>query len=420
MTERKKLWISIIAALFLRFALLPFFNFGDVNNSVIWGIWAKQFGTSGYYDFLNFFNYARPNQPPLTILLYDGLKYLYDFTFFILWQINIRIPAFPSQFISVFDKFGYIWFLKLPAIFSDLGLGLVIYKLTKMLKSENSLFLMNLYLFNPISWYNSVVWGQTDSVLMLLGFGSVLLIFFDFPILALILFALTLLFKATLITFLPIIVLMFWLKKISFKQILLSILAFLVAVWVVSKPFAVGPVYPWLFNLYTTKIVTGELPLLTANTFNFWNIFFGQSMLKDSIVVLGLKASTIGFILFIVFSIKPIYDLYRKFTLKQVLFALVFITFSAFLFLTRMHERYLYPIFVPLLILTAVQRKLVGVYVVLSVLMLLNMYNGWWVPKITILMNFVANGLVEKSISLVFIGIFFWLMFNSSRLLSRK
>ncbi len=420
MSERKKFWISVFLALLLRFALLPLFNFGDVNNSVIWGTWAKQFGLSGYYDFLNFFNYARPNQPPLTILLYDGLKYLYDFTFFIFWQINIKVPAFPSQFITLFDKFGYIWFLKLPAILSDLGLGLIVYKLAKINKSKNPLLMMNLFLFNPVSWYNSVVWGQTDSVLMLLGFGSVLLALFDFPVLASALFALTILFKATLLTFLPIIAVIFWVKKVPLRKLMFSFLIFVFTVFIVSKPFAVGPVFPWLVNLYTRTIATGELPFLTANAFNFWNVIFGQSGIKDSIIILGLKASVAGFLLFAAFAVKPMADIYKKLTLHRVLFSIVLVTMAAFLFLTRMHERYLYPVFVPLLILAGKNGKLVKVYIFLSILMLLNMYNGWWVPKIPVLVNFVANGLVQKSISLVFIGIFFWLIFNPKELLSRK
>lgn len=415
----KKLVICLVLGLILRLSLLPFFNFGDVNNSVIWGIWAKQFGLSGYYNFLNFFNYARPNQPPLTILLYDGLRYAYDFIFSIFWQLNVSIPAFPSQFITVFDKFGYIWVLKLPSIFADLGLSLIIYKLARFLKSKNPLTLMNLYLFNPISWYNSVVWGQTDSMVVLLGLGSILLVFFDFPILGVILFAITILFKATLLTFLPIIIVIFLVKKVPLKKCLLSTISFIITIWVISKPFAVGPALPWILNLYVNVISKGELPLLTANAFNFWNLLFGQSMVKDTIQFVGISASVLGGLLFVTFSIKPILDIYRKNKLENVLFSIVLITMAAFLFLTRMHERYLYPIFVPLIILASVNRRLIKFYIILSVLMLLNMYNGWWIPKAAILMNFVGNGVTQRLISVSFLIIFFLLNFKSRELLKK-
>ena len=46
----------------------------DLELAKIWGIYAKEFGFSGYYDFLNFGNYARPDYPPLAIIMFWAIR----------------------------------------------------------------------------------------------------------------------------------------------------------------------------------------------------------------------------------------------------------------------------------------------------------------------------------------------------------
>jgi dolichyl-phosphate-mannose-protein mannosyltransferase len=418
--RNKLLLFSILAALLLRLILAPLVHHGDIENHVAWGLWGRQFGLRGYYDFLNFFNYAKPNQPPLTILLYVAVRYLYEAIFALLWFINIKISIFPSVLITWFDNFGNLTLLKLPSILADIGLGLIIYNLVKEFKKEKAILAMNLYLLNPFVWYNSSVWGQTDSVLLLFGLSSVLLFFKKKPLWGAILLAMTLLFKATLIIFIPIILLILIRQKISLKKLIAAIGFFLGTVWMVAKPFAIGWTFVWVFDLYTGKIAGGELHYLTANAFNLWGLFYGLLPVKDSLPILGIPAFWIGAAIFGILSLIILYRFWKNINLKTLLFSLTLVAMTAFLFLTRMHERYMYFMFAPLAILAVLEPALLIVYIILSLSHFLNLYNFWWVPRIEIIVDALLgnNGLLTKLLSVLNLGIFAWLL--SYFLRSRK
>src|SRR5687768_1070668 len=124
----KKLWKWLLISFIFRLILLPLTYHGDINIHVIWGQYAHDFGLKGYYDYLNFFNYSRPNEPPLTILLCLVMSYFYDFLYQILWWLNIQFPVFPSDIVSWYAQHGYATLLKLPSIIADLLLAVLIYK----------------------------------------------------------------------------------------------------------------------------------------------------------------------------------------------------------------------------------------------------------------------------------------------------
>lgn len=418
MKINKLLLFSLLAALLLRLVLAPLVHHGDIENHVAWGLWAREFGLGGYYDFLNFFNFAKPNQPPLTILLYLIVRYLYEGIFAVLWFINVKISIFPSNLITWFDNFGNLTLLKLPSILADLGLGLIIYNLTKEIKKEKALLAMNLYLFNPFVWYNSSVWGQTDSVLLLLGFSSVLSFLKKKPVLGAVLFAMTLLFKATLIIFIPIILIIIIRQKVSLKKLAAAIGFFLGTVWLLAKSFSVGFTFPWVIDLYTKKIAGGELHYLTANAFNLWGLFYGLLPIRDSLTILGIPAFWIGTVLFGILSLTVLYCFYKKTNLKTLLFALTLIAMTAFLFLTRMHERYMYFMFAPLAVLAVSEPVLLIIYIILSISHFLNLYNFWWVPRIGVLVNALLsnNGLLTKFLSVLNLGLFVYLFQHFLRL----
>src|SRR4030042_5277454 len=69
------------------------------------------------------------NYPPVFYLYLGVNNWLYRTTDSFLWQINLKIPAFPSRLYLLFESdAGIIWFDKLIPIFSDLGVGYLIYK----------------------------------------------------------------------------------------------------------------------------------------------------------------------------------------------------------------------------------------------------------------------------------------------------
>jgi len=67
--------------------------------------------------------------------------------------------------------------LKVPAILADLGIALVIYWAARRWLGERAgLIAAALYLFIPVTWYDSALWGQVDAVGALLLIASLVLL----------------------------------------------------------------------------------------------------------------------------------------------------------------------------------------------------------------------------------------------------
>jgi len=87
----------------------------------------------------------------------------------------------------------------------------------------------------------------------------------------------------------------------------------------------------------------------------------------------------------------------------------VLIALSSFMFLTNMHERYLYPAFPYLSILVGEGIISFGWYFVISFIHLLNLYNLWFYPRINFLINFLEFGGIVKIFSLTLLFLLFFL-----------
>jgi len=142
----------LIISLTIRLVLLPWSFHSDLTNNDIWGIYAREFGLRGFYDWLNFGNYARPDYPPLAMVLFLIIRNVWKFVFDILWFLNVQIDVFPSELVSWFDVWGNRLLIKLPGVLADLGIGFFIctskYLFTfgkKILPKPGKLFCIDFY-----------------------------------------------------------------------------------------------------------------------------------------------------------------------------------------------------------------------------------------------------------------------------------
>lgn len=328
--------------------------------------------------------FSAPNQPPLYILLYGFTSLVWKYVENGSWWLNNHVPIFPSGFIWFWESKGMTLMAKLPSIIADIGIGLLIYRYFKREnKEETGTNLLLVWLFNPAVWYNSTIWGQTDPIVNFLGLISILMILDRKIILSFVFLALSILFKGSLTIFLPVIFLLALYQKYKFKYWLKAVVLSLTAVVVTSfwfHPYIDFPV--WLFNLYTNRIFPGEIGYLSANAFNFWWLVDSGKVL-DSTVYLGIPFRIWGFILFGISYLATIFYLYKsKFTKKSVIIALALIGLTSFMFMTRMHERYLYP-FIPLAtIIIGFIPEMIAIYIAYSLTYLVNLYHLFWVPSI--------------------------------------
>ena len=88
---------------------------------------------------------------------------------YVLWLVGIVGNLLNAVGVQSVPAFGGDWtgidLLKLPSILADLAVGWLLWKMAQELGAGRRVALVAaaLYIFNPISWFDSVIWGQVDS-----------------------------------------------------------------------------------------------------------------------------------------------------------------------------------------------------------------------------------------------------------------
>lgn len=404
----------ILLALFLRFFLLFTPPHVDVKNHLDWGVRFWQYGPKNFYEQI-FWSVSWPNQPLGSILLFALMAKLARILFQFLWRLNLRFAAFPSFLFPFLEKNLHLILLKVPFVLADLGLGVLVYQIVKELtrKTKPALLASSLFLFNPALVYNSTVWGQTDSLINFLALLGLWLIWKNKFLGGVFFYLLSLYFKLSLIIFVPLVILLFWQKRAAWFKLLWSSVVVISFFLLISLPFVHhGNVLTWLWYLYTNRILPRQGEMLSGNAFNLWTLLYGVDFsLKEGMIIRGVRAKLWGRILFLLPAIlAAVVLVFKKKELKfpDYLWLGVVNAFSAFLFLTNMHERYLYPVF-PLLAVLAVQKRgLVKILAALSLIHLANLYHLWWYPRWEIIVSLFRGGeaFLPRFLSLVNFGLF--------------
>jgi Gpi18-like mannosyltransferase len=279
--------------------------------------------------------------------------------------------------------------------------------MTKKVKLRTSL--TALWLFNPLTFYNSSIWGQTDPIVNLLGIISIFFLINKKLIPSVLFFTMSLLFKGSLVIFLPLLLLIWVVQKHTIKEWLRAILisaffSLIITIW--FHPYFDLPL--WLLNLYTQRFFPGEVGYLTANAFNLWYLVNPGKVLDNSLYY-GVSAHTIGYVISILISVFLLIKTKASLTKeKTILFLLSAMALSSFLFFTRIHERYLYPFFPVATLLIAFIPELIFPYLIFSFIFLLNMYNLFWAPGIPFLENSLLNTSLPVVLSIINLLVFFY------------
>ncbi|MBP9759588.1 hypothetical protein KBD45_07895 [Candidatus Dojkabacteria bacterium] len=382
-------YFSIITLFVLRIIFSFVVWHPDLNNHIDWGIRFFEYGANKFYSpESNVWSFTWPNQPPGTIYMFAGVRILYEFIFNIFWQLNIKIPIFPSIIISFFETNLYPALLKLPAILSDFGIAYLIYKITG--KKWASI----VWLINPVIWYNSTIWGQYDSVINFFALLSFYFINRKKLLFAILAFCLSIYIKASLLIFAPIFLIAALLKNFKLKDWIVSCALTLLAIVLITLPFSHGNPIVWLYDLYVKKVFVQQLHVITANAFNLWSGVAGIHERPDSLPFLGFTYQIWGILLFLLSYIPVLINLFKNKTEKNIIWSLALVAFASFTLMTNMHERYIYPLFPYLTILFALSAGYIKVwqYTLLSAIALLGMYNFWFVPKTSLIIDFLSFG----------------------------
>ncbi len=409
--SNKKLILLFVCALVFRISLIPVARHGDINNNTTWGQALITRGPVNFYEGKEWIHSA-PNQPPLYVSLFALTAFKQNTTYNLIHWANQHLSVFPSKIIWWFDTWGELYIAKMPGIFADLGIAGCIYFYFHK-KKKTALILSTLWLFNPISWYNSAIWGGTDSIVNLMGILSVLFLFKKRLTPAALFFVISVLFKGSLLLFIPLWLLIAVKQGFTQKQWLKATLYSFVLFLIVIFPFHPQLDAPiWFFNLYTGVFLPGEIGSLTANAFNFWWIVDSGKTL-DSTLFIGLSARVWGIIITLLGYAYVLWRSYKNRDESNLFTSFALISLISFLFMTRMHERYLYPFFPFATFALGSISWLWVPYVLLSITHLLNLYHLFWAPGMPQVEAWYLNPSFMVILSILNLVIFAYLLARS-------
>ena len=407
----KKIFKIILLALLLRLVVSFLGYHGDVNDFYWWTRDLVSNGLTGFYDH-NIANATQPIYPPVTSYLFWFTGILHNIFWQVVWFLNVNIKIFPSNLIFWLESpQGWYVFNKLPAIFSDLGIIYVLYLFAKDLKDKKAgLLAAKIFAFFPVFWYNSSLWGQTESIFALPMIGAFYLLHKGKLKSSMLIYTLALLTKPTAFFAFPVFV--YWLfRKGKIKEIFIGMLFSLILILSLYFPFHPNGLLTWVISFYLRSL-NGVLGYMVANAFNFWALFFGFDNRPDTSLFLGIPANILGKGVYIISAIAPFILLLKKnFGTKSILLMAAILSFIAFMFLPRMHERYFYPVLVLLIPVAVADKKIRKLFYFFSTMHLLNLYHFWWVPKIDILVSIFSNHFFEKILLTLNLIFFIYLIY---------
>lgn len=242
--------------------------------------------------------------------------------------------------------------LKMPSILCDLLCGALILREGKSrFRPGQVCFLCAAYLFQPAVILNSSIWGQVDSLFTLLMLLMCLSLIRGKMLPAYAAFGLGLLVKPQTLFFGPVILIGFVeyviLKDFSVKKLLLNlgqILSVVSVMLLLCMPFGLSNVFSQYFS------TVGSYPYASVNAYNFWALL-GKSWSSQDSLLLGLPCVFWGCLLIIAVVVVTLFlGLRRRQDNTRYAFLCAFVLIGIFTFSVRMHERYLYPAMIFLLL----------------------------------------------------------------------
>ncbi len=268
----------------------------------------------------------------------------------VLWLVGLFGKLFGMGTAGI----GFAYLVKLPAILADVFSAYLVYKLAKKRFSEKSaLCLCALMALNPMSLLDSAAWGQIDSILTLLAIGSLWCYTQGKKPWAAALFVLGVLVKPQMLVFGPLLAAAFIADivrdpKQGFKGLGISALYGIAVLLVVVLPFSPGQEPLWLWNKYTSA--AGSYPYATVNAFNLYALFGGNWMGDGTELIFGITVKHFGIAMIVMMCIVSIVMFLAAKEKKAIFPAAAVLQWGIFLCSHAMHERYLFPAMLLLMI----------------------------------------------------------------------
>jgi hypothetical protein len=369
------LGLGLALRLVLALVIFPGKGFsGDLDTFADWATTLARVGPGAFYASSSMANY-----PP---------GYMY-----VLWLVGALGGLFGAS-----SGQATLTLIKVPAILADIALAGVLYAGARhWFGSRAGLLVAALYLFIPVTWYDSALWGQIDAVGTLVMIAAIVLLVEGWSEPAAALAAFSVLIKPQdaicLVIVIPVLVRRHLLRAGSGPRpnlgprlaaldrrlggllhdqgpirLATSLAAAAVAGVVPVIPFDITRHAPaslahvpvignvaGLIGLYVSD--SADFKFLTANAYNPWALVGDQSLASimggsggswtsDSLVVLGgLHAVTLGAVLLAGAGLLVAGGLLLRADRLAIVLGFTLVAAAFYVLPTRVHERYLFPAF---------------------------------------------------------------------------
>ncbi len=389
------LLVGLLLRLTIAYVLLPDSGFkSDIATFTAWALQLANHGSGNFYATAGFADY-----PP---------GYLY-----VLWVVgglgNLLAPLANGDAGSATTAL-----IKLPAIIADVLVGYLLFRVLRSWLAPRpdatrlALIAAAIYLFNPVTWYDSAIWGQTDAVGALVTLLTVAALVRGNSEGASVLGVLAALIKPQFgIVLLPVVGVVLLrrhlLRPASGPQNAVLLPRGRVQHWLASEQgpwrlvssavLALGVMVAvlWPFSLDIVSFLhqmsqtAGGYPYLSVNAYNPWALLgaggaeplaFGGGWSSDTVPLLGpLPGVVIGAALllggFAIGALRAFWDDDRR----SIVIVTTFLALCFFILPTRVHERYMFPIFALLPLLAVVDRRWLVATIALSVGAFINLHG---------------------------------------------
>jgi len=353
----KNFWIFFILVFLIRIFLFNFPSFHiDMNT---WEAWAYRLVNGGFPNFYSKEFYS---------------EYFPGYLYF-LWVLgNIYHIIFSKL---SFSSFQFEVLIKSVTTVFDLGTSYLIYKIVLSIKPKFAPIAALIYFVNPAVIFNSSVWGQIDGIYtFFIVLSSYFLIGKNKIFTSTLLSSIAFLIKPQAIFLLPI---SFFttLKNQRLISTFSSVIIFTFLTFILSFPFF--PSNPVTGFIGMAQRSADLYPYTSLFAFNFWSIF-GWWRLDSQSFIFSFKTWGIIFysLSLIAIIIPNLLKKVKRIKLATFYSMLLLSFFSSFLFLTRMHERYLFPVLAVFLIYAISNKRALILYYLISVVHLLNLWYVYY------------------------------------------
>ena len=237
----------------------------------------------------------------------------------------------------------FLTLMKLPAVLADLGIAGVLLWFTK--KTPWGIILASLYLFSPLSIFDSAVWGQVDSLGVFLFLIAVIFAITKKPFLAGMFYMIALMTKLQNMIYGPLFFLFIW-QLLGLKELIKAIAGSVLFFFLLNIEFLLSGNMARVITSLTVNY--DYFPYLSLNSYNiWWLVAKGNGMgISDKILTVGIiNAKTMGLILFASTYLLTVVNQLKK-GASSFFLSLTLVVGAFFFFQTESHDRYLFPAFV--------------------------------------------------------------------------